>query len=145
MSIVHPMLGTWKLNTAKSKISIAMLATMKQSAPQKQMNTIQELGPDQFELTIVRTRVDGSFTSFKATFPRQGGILKPSHPLPEGTLSIVTMFDPGNWFFTTLQNGKQVRVTNVIVGKYGKTVRETTRGRDAQGEPYEQIQIFDRQ
>jgi hypothetical protein len=55
------------------------------------------------------------------------------------------MFDPANWFFTTLQNGKQVRVTNVIISKDGKTIRETTKGADAQGKPYEHVQIFNRQ
>jgi hypothetical protein len=55
------------------------------------------------------------------------------------------MFDPGNWFFTTLQNGKQVRVTNTIISEDGKIARETTKGVDARGKPYEQIQIFDRQ
>jgi len=91
--------------------------------------------------------VDLSSISFKATFPSQGGILIPSTPLPEETssISIVTMYDSGNWFFTTLQNGKQVRVTNIIISKDGKTVRETTKGTDAQGKRIEQIQIFDRQ
>jgi hypothetical protein len=135
MSTVGPMLGIWKLNIGKPKISIAMLAAIKQSGPKEQTNRIRELGADQFELAIVRTRVDGSFTSFKATFPRQGGISKPSPPLAEGTSCIVTMLDPDNWFFTTLQNGKPVRVPNVIIGKDGKTVRETTRGRDARASP----------
>jgi hypothetical protein len=137
--------GRWKLNIAKSKTSPVLLAVMKEAAPKEQVNTVRILDAAQFELTIKGTRTDASPISVKATFPRQGGVLKPLTPIPEGTSYIVTMFDPGNWFFADLQNGKQVTVVNIVLSKDGKTIYETTKAADAQGKPVEQLHVFDRQ
>jgi hypothetical protein len=78
-----PLVGRWKLNIAESKTSPVLLAFMKQTAPKEQVNTIRMVDADQFGLTIKGTRTDGSQIFESATFPRQGGFLKISTPLPE--------------------------------------------------------------
>lgn len=64
---------------------------------------------------------------------------------PEGTSWVETLIDPGNWYVTRLQNSKQVALVHKTFSKDGKTMRQTTKGTDDQGKPYEQVKVFDRQ
>jgi len=132
-----PIIGTWKLNVAKSKFS--------QAAPKEQTNIAREVG-DQLEITITGTQADGSLISLKSTFPRQGGAGKiQQSTFSKPDLVVLTKLDPGDLCFTELQNGKQVVIHRVVVSKDGKTARQTDRGMDSQGKPFEQITVFDRQ
>lgn len=136
-----PIVGTWKLNVAKSRFASALGA-----APKQQTNTVRELAADQIEITVIGSRTDGSPISEKCTAPKQGGILKCQQPPPaEGESNILTVINPGDWLFTVLQNGKQVATVHVVVSKDGKTANETTKGMDAKGKPFESISVFDRQ
>jgi hypothetical protein len=137
MSNVEPIVGTWKLNIAKSKFS--------QAAPKEQKNTAREVG-DQLEITITGTQADGLPISLKSTFPRQGGAGKiQQSTFSNPDLVVLTKLDPGDLCVTELQNGKQVVIHHVVVNKDGKTARQTDRGMDPQGKPFEQVVIFDKQ
>jgi len=140
MSKADPIVGIWKLNIAKSKF-----ASSPEAAPKQQTNTVRELAADQIGVTVIGSRTDGSPISQKWTAPRQGGVLKIQHGGPEGGPVILTVMNPGDWIFTFLQNGKQVTTVRVVVSKDGKTGNETTKGTDAKGKPFEQLQVFDRQ
>jgi len=132
-----PIIGTWKLNIAKSKFS--------QAAPKEQTNTARVIG-DQLEITITGTQADGSPISLKSTFPLQGGAGKTQQSTFSKPDSVVfTKLDPGDLCFTELQNGKQVVIHHVVVSKDGKTAHETDRGMDAKGKPFEDISVFDKQ
>lgn len=136
-----PIIGTWKLNIAKSRFASALGAT-----PKQQTNTVRELAADQIEIAVIGSRTDGSAISEKCTAPKQGGSLKYQQPLPaEGESVILTVINPGDWLFTVLQNGKQVTTVRVVVSNDSKTAIETTKGTDAKGKPFEQLQVFDRQ
>jgi hypothetical protein len=53
---------------------------------------------------------------------------------------------PGEWLVTyLLQGGKQVATMHKVISKDGKTMRQTIRGFDTDGKPFEQLQVFDRQ
>jgi hypothetical protein len=134
-----PSVGTWKLNVAKSKPAPSTQAPIKE-----QTYVIRDLG-DQFELTVTGTRTDGSAISGKLTWPQKGGTLKGQTAPPEGTSRFVTMIGPGEWYTTTLQNGKQVSVLHSVISKDGKTMQVTTKGTDAQGKPYESLGVLDKQ
>jgi len=136
-----PIIGTWKLNAAKSKIPPSA------TAPKETTDIYRELGTNQIELSRTGTRMDGSLDSSKWTWPREGGIaerISPS-PLPEGTSYIELLIDPGHWYITILQNGKQNTIMYKVISKDGKTMRITIRGMDAQGKPIEQLQVFEKQ
>jgi hypothetical protein len=78
---------------------------------------------------------NGAAYSFKATYPKQGGT-----PIgAQGLSSVLTVIGPGNVCFTSLQNGKQVAVSHVVVSRDGKTAQETSKRIDAQGKMTEQL------
>jgi len=71
-----PIIGTWKLNTAKSRFSAAIL---RNQAPLKEaIMTIREVD-DQIDIIYKGTRTDGSPVLQQSTFPREGGIFFVSH------------------------------------------------------------------
>lgn len=146
MSAIDPRFGTWKLNVAKSKFSPAYLALMKQSPPKEGTVVLRELGTDELELIMTGTQADGKPIAIKSVSPRQGGAVKiQQSPLPEGTTLVLTRIDPNNSFVTYMLNGKQVLVSQSIISKNGKTMRNTAKGTDAQGKPFEHVTVFDKQ
>jgi hypothetical protein len=136
-----PSVGTWKLNIAKSKFAPGQKATPKEGTV-----VVRELPTQEFELTLARSMTDGSKTSQKMTWPKQGGTLQSQGgALPEGTSVVVTMIAPGEWYTTYLQKGKQVQLIHSVISKDGKAMHLTTKGTDAQGKPTETSVVFDKQ
>jgi hypothetical protein len=136
-----PIIGSWKLNVAKSKIPPT------ETAPKELTDVYRELGTDQIELIRTGSQTDGSPVSSKWTWPREGGIAerKSPAPLPEGTSYIEILIDSGHWYVTILQNGKQSIVMHKVITKDGKTMRVTIKSMNAQGEAVEQLQAFEKQ
>jgi len=58
---------------------------------------------------------------------------------------VVTVIGPVAFYETVVQNGKQIRVEHIVVSKDGKTLRATIKGTNAQGKPFEQLEVFDKQ
>ena len=138
----EPSVGTWKLNVAQSKLTPTQPG---EATPKEETVVKRELGND-FELTITGTLTNGSPIAAKATHPQQGGVIKSQQGAPaEGTFEVITVIGPGDFYETALQNGKQVRVEHIVVSKDGKTLRATIKGTDAQGQSYEQLEVFDKQ
>jgi hypothetical protein len=135
-----PMLGTWKLNIAKSKFAPT------EPAPKEVTAIWRELGADQYECVMTGVRIDGSAISVKATIPAKGGVINVQQPVPiKGQSGIVTIVGPGDWYITFMQDGKQVEVVHSVVSKDGKTARNTAKGVDAKGKPYEALDVYDKQ
>jgi alkanesulfonate monooxygenase SsuD/methylene tetrahydromethanopterin reductase-like flavin-dependent oxidoreductase (luciferase family) len=134
-----PSVGTWKLNIAKSKSAPSTEAAVKE-----EMAVIREVG-DQWEITFTGKRVDGSSISIKASRPKQGGVVKFLTGGSEGEQSFDTVVARGDWYHTSLRNGKQVEVIHGIVSKDGKTMRQITKGTDAQGKAYETVEVYEKQ
>ena len=134
-----PSVGTWKRNIAKSKF-----APSTQAAVKEQTYVIREVG-DQWELATKTTRMDGSSTSVTYTRPKQGGTVKAQPPLSGGQSYIDTVIEPGNWYLTVLQDGKQISVTHGLVSKDGKTMNMTTKSTNTQGKPSETLGVFNKQ
>jgi hypothetical protein len=134
-----PIIGTWKLNIAKSKFSPILQAMMKQPSPIEKTEVYREVNTDLIELS------DGSPTSDRWTWPHQGGIINRQPPLSEEMSYVETLIELGHWYVTVLQNGKQVILIHKTFSKDGRTMRQTLTGTDPQGKPFEQILVFDRQ
>jgi hypothetical protein len=136
-----PIIGTWKLNVAKSKMPEA------KDTPKEVTDVYRELSSGRIELTRKGIQMDGVPISSTWAWPKEGGIAERTSPapLPEGISYIELLLDPGHWYVTILQNGKQNIVMHKVIAKDGKTMRIAVRSMHAQGKPVEQIQIFEKQ
>ena len=136
-----PIIGTWKLNAAKSEIPPSA------SAPKEITDIYRELGKDLIELERRGIQTDGAAIASKWTWPREGGIAERTapDPLPKGMSYIELLMDPGAWYVTILQNGKQATVMQKVISKDGKTMRITIKGMDEKGKPVVQLHYFEKQ
>ena len=133
-----PIVGAWKLNTAKSKFAVP--------PPKEQVEVYRALDSGEIELTLTRIIADGSHTSTTLAWPASGGAVKLRQgSLPEGETLVETLLGPGDWYVTYLQNGKQFLIMHKAISEDGKTMRQTITGIGPQGKPAEQIQVLDRQ
>jgi hypothetical protein len=134
-----PIIGTWKLNLGESKFPPTELM------PKERTEVYRDLGVNQMEFTATGTEANGSPISFKATWPVQGGTVDILQGGDEKTSYIETLIEPGNWYVTVLQNGKQTGVIHKTFSEDGKRMRQTYRGTDAQGNPFERLSVYDRE
>ncbi len=146
MDNADPRIGTWRLNVAKSKFSPGLLTLMKVTPPKDETIVYQELGTDEFEMTITGTQTDGKPIAAKSTLPRQGGVVKIQQgPFPEAVTLVTTRIDSNNSYLTYMLNGKQFLLGQSIVSKNGRQMTTTIKGADPQGKPFEYVAVFDRQ
>jgi hypothetical protein len=135
-----PIIGTWKLNTAKSTF-----ASNAPPPPKEQSEAYRYLSTGEIELTYKSIEKDGSSVLLVLTWPAQGGTVKIiKGDLPKSISWIETLI-AGEWYATQLQDGKQAYTRHKIISKDGKILRQSFRSTDAQGKPYENILVFDRQ
>jgi len=132
-------IGTWKLNLAESKFPATEVM------PKERTEVYRELDVDQMEFTATGIEANGSPISFKATWPQQGGTVDILQGGDEKTSYIETLIEPGDWYVTVMQNGKQIGVIHKTFSKDGKRMRQTYRGTDAQDNPFERLSLYDRQ
>jgi len=136
----EPIIGTWKLNFAKSKMPLTP-----QQAIKEETIVVRQVG-DQFEITSTGIRMDGSPFSSKYTIPLQGGAATYQQgALDEAVSNIFTRIDTNTMYMTRLRNGKQVGVSRIVVSKDGKTIQNTTKGMDVQGKLFERVTVFEKQ
>jgi hypothetical protein len=136
-----PIIGTWKLNIAKSKFP-----ANQPNKPKEGVEVYREVEGNQIELTYTQTGTDGSSGGVsKYRWHAQGGITKCLQDCTEGMSYIETLVEPGNWYATGLQNGQQIFAGHKIVSKDGKTMIQTWKSMDAQGEAIVEVEVFDRQ
>jgi hypothetical protein len=134
-----PIIGTWKLNLAESKFPATEVM------PKERTEIYRELEVDLIEFIATGIEANGSPISFKATWPQQGGTVDIMQGGNEETSYIETLVEPGNWYVTVLQNGKQIGVIHKTFSKDGKKMRQTYTSTDAQGNPFERLSLYDRQ
>ena len=132
-----PIVGTWKLNVAKSQMPLA------DTALKDQTEIYRELAGGEVELTFTRTLANGSSEASKFTWPAQGGaakILEGNYP--EGSSFVEIAIKPGEWYVAYMLNGQQLGIMHKVIIK--DTMRETIRGSDPQGKPIEYFLVLDR-
>lgn len=134
--------GSWKFDIAKSKLQ----PNAKGAAVKEAILVIAEIGTADRESYLTTTYTDGSSTLAKWTVPRQGGIVKHQQGGPAtGSIYIVTRIAGDEDYWTFVENGKQVGVGHYTVSKDGKIFHGTFKGTDAQGKPYEEVEVGHRQ
>lgn len=136
-----PIIGTWKLNVAESRFSKAM-----QEVPPKELiEVLREMEEGRIELAQRGIQENGAPVTFRITYPARGGVVTViGAEGTEGLTFIETLASPGNWYVTTLRGGKQVVLRHKVVSADGRTKRETVHGTDEHGQPFEQIEVYDR-
>ena len=141
-----PIIGTWKLNVAKSKFSPVLLKILNETVPKEKTEIYQELD-DQIVMTVSATLTGRVPISAKCSWPRQGGIASILENVPsmEGISIIETLIAPGEWYATFLKDGKQFIVIHKDISEDSKTMSLRYRGIDARGNPFEQIDVYERQ
>ena|SRR5579862_682276 len=140
-----PIIGTWKLNVAESQFSPIVQAIRKQAPAKERSEVYREIEGDQIELTGETVRTDGSSSSYRFIWPRQGGTATALEAGLEGVAYIEILIAPGDWYVTVLRDGKQAAVMHKTVSKDGRTMHYTIKGADQEGNPFEQLEVFDRQ
>ena len=141
-----PIIGIWRLNIANSKFSPVLLKAMNETVPKEATETYKLIG-DQIELTYENTMTDGGRISGRYTWPRYGGEAKAQEEAVSitGVTIIETLIAPGEWYATFLKDGKQFIVIHKAISEDSKTMSLRYRGIDARGNPFEQIDVYERQ
>jgi len=89
---------------------------------------------------------DGTSRLARLAWPAQGGVATNQQgPGREGQSHIETLLAPGDWLLTRLQDGKQYNTIHKFISKDGKTMYQTNKSVDTQGQYREYILVFDRQ
>ena len=130
----NPFVGTWKLNLAKSKFT---------SPPREEMFTVQMVG-DQDQVTVTGTAAVGSPISMKYEVPDKGGTGK---ILTGGPYDAVSgkRIDENTYETSLMKDGKEISHHHLVVSKDGKTMTDTAKGTNAQGNPVSGVEIFEKQ
>lgn len=130
-----PLIGTWILNSAKSKFPPNTEFAM------KEQTLVVSESEGNIEFRFRGTQMDGSAQSSKYTRAKEGGEVKREPPPQEGRSFVDTVINPGEWYVTVVENGKQIGVYHWIVSKDGKTISETAEGINSDG----RVAVYDKQ
>ena len=130
----NPLLGTWKLNPGKSKLT--------SGAPPKEETFTVQMVSDQDQVTVTGTAADGSPISFKYEVPSKGGTGK----FLAGPFDAVSgkVIDDSTREVSYMKGGKEMLHIH-MVSKDGKTARETVKGTNPQGKPVSGVLVWEKQ
>ena len=132
-----PFVGTFKLNLAKSEWP---------SSPPKEFTAVLAYQGDDYLVTGTGTDAAGKPIAVKYTFPKKGGpVAYTEGGPPSGTSATVKKTDDYTLDGTTMQDGKVIATANTVASKDGKTVTITRKGKDAQGNPVDRVEVYERQ
>lgn len=135
-----PLIGTWKLNVAKSKYPST------QPAPKELTETYREINGGLIDFTYESVQADGTKELFKATWHAEGGTVNISEGQANpGRSYVETLLEPGNWYVTVLQDGKQIATMHKFISKDGKTMTQTSTDVDKDDKPSEILRVYEKQ
>ena len=129
------MIGTWKLNESKSKLS--------SSAPKNDTVTYEAAG-DSVKVTISGTAPDGKATHSEWTGKFDGKDY-PSTGNPNEDMRSAKQINDHTIEVVSKKDGKVVLTAHVVVAADGKTRTVTVNGTDAQGKKYKAVAVYDKQ
>jgi hypothetical protein len=131
-----PVLGTWKLNLAKSTYAPGQ-------APRSLTVTYQGAGAN---LTATADTIDAAGNAAKAVFVRiYDGQPHPTTGSPDYDASAYTRVDANIYIISRTKAGRFVEVDTQVLSQDGRTNTITTRGITAAGQPTNIVQVYDKQ
>jgi hypothetical protein len=133
-----PMMGTWKLNVAKSKTTF------------KSGTTVIEPAGDGIKLTADAVGADGTahHWGFTAKFDGKDNPVTGNSPYgPYGTNGVValTKVDAHTAKIVSKLDGKVTLTQTLVVSADGKTRTVTSKGTDGKGQPIDTTAVYEKQ
>ena len=130
-----PMLGTWKLNVAKSK------------TPYKSGTSVIAAAGDAVKVTADLVGADGTayHWTWTAKYDGKDAPVEGTTPYGAGATASITRVDPHTATVVGKRNGETILTQTIVVAPDGKTRTVTTKGKDAKGQPTETVSVYDKQ
>lgn len=134
----NPIIGTWKLNTAKSKYSPG-------PGQQSATRTYEAQGKG-VKVSTEGTAADGSRTAYNYTANYDGKDNPISGAGPNGADTIaLKRINPNTSEGTLKKAGKVVLTARNVVSKDGKVLAITGKGTNANGQPTSNVTVYEKQ
>ena len=133
----EPLMGTWKLNLAKSKYSPG-------PPPRSRTLKYEPSGTNKVKLTNDGVLANGETTHAEDAYVFDGK----DYPVTgDANVDMVASRRIDAYTTETLskKSGKTVTTTRRVVSPDGKTLTITAKGTNANGQPYNDVRVFDKQ
>ena len=130
-----PFVGTWKLDTAKTKYTAG--------DPPKDVTLVIEEQGENLQLAATGSYADGSPISVKYTIPTKGGVAQVQAG-PHDAITSKTV-GPNVRENSYSKDGKQVASRRIVISKDGKTMRATIKGMNAAGQTVAGTETYQKQ
>jgi hypothetical protein len=129
------MVGTWKLNVAKSK------------SPYKSGTSVVEAVGDAIKVTADLVATDGTpyHWTWTAKYDGKDAPVTGTTPFGPGATASLTRVDAHTVKVVGKRNGEVVLNQTIVTSADGKTRTVTTTGKDAKGQPIDTASVYDRQ
>lgn len=127
-----PLVGTWKLNVAKSK-------------GVKSGSTIIEAAGKGIKFVVDLVPTDGAPTHWEFTANFDGKEYPVTGSSPYGNTVSVTRANERTMTITSKQDGKVMTTANIVVSADGKTRTTTIKGTDLKGQPVNVMSFYEKQ
>jgi hypothetical protein len=134
----NPLVGTWKLNVAKSKYEPG-------PAPKSLTRTVEAQGAG-VKYTFVGVAADGKPIAYGFSVQFDGKDNPISGSIPSGADTIsAKRTDSNHYVATQKKGGKVVGTSKVTVSKDGTLTTVDATGTDASGAKFHDLQVYDKQ
>jgi hypothetical protein len=134
----NPLLGTWKLNTVKSKYTPG-------PAPKSLTRTVEETS-DGTKYAMKGENADGTPISYGFTVKFDGKDYPVTGTMLGGADSIsIKKVDANHYDATLKKAGKEVGTGKLEISKDGQVATVTSKGTTADGKPSHSVAVYDKQ
>jgi hypothetical protein len=131
-------IGNWKLNVAKSKFN--------PGPGYKSETRTYEPTADGYRFQGERVTPDGSTQKYGFTVKYDNKDYRVTGKDPGGADTLAVKLVDANHIDSTSKKGSEVLYTSkVVVSDDGKVMTITTKGKNPDGEPFDNLQVYDRQ
>jgi hypothetical protein len=127
-----PLIGTWKLNPAKSK------------GVKGGTTKIEAIG-DGVKFTVDLVTDDGATHHWEMSGKYDGKDNPVTGDSPYGNSIALSHVDANTTRLAAKQDGKATAVTTIVLSADGKTRTVTTKGKDAKGQPVDVMSVYEKQ
>jgi len=129
----NPLVGTWKLNVAKSK------------APFKSGTTVVEAVGEGIKFVVDLEGTDGTKHHWEFTANYDGKDVPVTGSNPYGDTVAVTRVNPRTTRTVAKNGGKVTTTHTIVVSADGKTRTATAKGIDKAGKPVDSVSYYEKQ
>jgi hypothetical protein len=127
-----PLVGSWKLNVAKSKGA-------------KSGSTTIEAAGQGVTFTVDLVAADGTASHWSFTGNFDGKDNPVTGNSPWGNAAALERVDARTIRIVSKQNGKVMTTSTIVVAADGKTRTTTTKGTDLKGQPVDVVSLYEKQ